>query len=451
MDNRKKLQIFVSSTFTDLLNERQAAVEAILKAGHIPAGMELFTASNQSQWEIIKKWIDESDVYMLILGGRYGSIEEQTGKSYTHLEYEYAQSKNKPLFAIVIHDSILDDLPVSSTEKNNPDSLQNFRKKVLSNMSEFFTDTKDIKNAIYASLIQITQEYDLKGWIRGNDNNSNFASEIVKLNEEIRILKQENERLIAQQTERTPELFVDINNSQDLVFSLSTDSSRFYSKIEPILDIPEHLAPYINKDTVREYNQTLQSITHSDIESYNDIQNKISLLLNTKSRKYISIKASNNGNLKANRVYITLSFPDIVYVSKKESVDFDLIEKLDEQASSIIPTQKYHPLKLAEKKYEQDSERKTWGGFGALRPDEYELSPRVLSNSLVMTNKTFDSDLVVNNRITIQLSELMHGLNSIYGNYYIIPLKAGSGYIEIELLCEEYLETKKHRIPITVS
>ena len=81
----KKLQIFVSSTFIDLIDERQAAVEAILKAGHIPAGMELFTASNQSQWTIIQKWIDESDIYMLILGGRYGSIEPDSGLSYTEL------------------------------------------------------------------------------------------------------------------------------------------------------------------------------------------------------------------------------------------------------------------------------------------------------------------------------------------------------------------------------
>lgn len=67
----KKLQVFVSSTYTDLIEERQAAVEAILDAGHIPAGMELFKAGNESQLKTIYKWIDQSDVYMLILGGRY--------------------------------------------------------------------------------------------------------------------------------------------------------------------------------------------------------------------------------------------------------------------------------------------------------------------------------------------------------------------------------------------
>ncbi|HEN3600742.1 TPA: DUF4062 domain-containing protein, partial [Yersinia enterocolitica] len=105
---RKRLQVFVSSTFNDLKNERQAAVSAILKIGHIPAGMELFTAGDRSQWETIKNWIDESDVYMLILGGRYGSIESESGLSYTELEYNYALETNKPLFSVVINDHALE-------------------------------------------------------------------------------------------------------------------------------------------------------------------------------------------------------------------------------------------------------------------------------------------------------------------------------------------------------
>src|SRR5262245_57179350 len=79
---KKKLQVFVASTYKDLRVERQAAVEAILTAGHIPAGMELFTAGDESQMEVIKRWIEESDVFLLILGGRYGSLEPQSGKSY---------------------------------------------------------------------------------------------------------------------------------------------------------------------------------------------------------------------------------------------------------------------------------------------------------------------------------------------------------------------------------
>src|SRR5258705_4469674 len=127
----KKLQVFVSSTYSDLKEERQAAVEAILSSGHIPAGMELFSAGDESQMAVIERWIDESDVYLLILGGRYGSIDKKTGKSYTHLEYEYASMKKKPLFAVVISENALEEkvkyLGSSVLEQDNARELKEFR------------------------------------------------------------------------------------------------------------------------------------------------------------------------------------------------------------------------------------------------------------------------------------------------------------------------------------
>lgn len=166
---KKKLQVFISSTFTDLQTERQAAVQAILKAGHIPAGMELFTASDKSQWEIIKRWIDESDVYMLILGGRYGSFDKETGISYTEMEYDYAVEKKKPLFSVVIKEDALEakvkDVGSSVIEQENPKALREFREKVLSTMSAFFADDRDIKLAIHESLGELGHQADLIGWV----------------------------------------------------------------------------------------------------------------------------------------------------------------------------------------------------------------------------------------------------------------------------------------------
>src|ERR1044072_2916213 len=107
MPQNKKLQVFISSTYMDLQEERQGAVEAILRAGHIPAGMELFAAGDKSQLAVIQRWIDESDVYLLILGGRYGNIESESQKSYVQLEYEYASARGKPIFAVVIDEAYL--------------------------------------------------------------------------------------------------------------------------------------------------------------------------------------------------------------------------------------------------------------------------------------------------------------------------------------------------------
>ena len=186
----KKFQIFVSSTYTDLKEERQAAVEAILSAGHIPAGMELFSAGDESQMTVIKRWIDESDIYLLILGGRYGTIEPKSGKSYTHLEFEYALEQRKPLFSVVITEKALDEkvtiLGRSALEDKYPIKLEEFKALATSNIVEFWDDKKDIQLAIFKTLSDFIYRKELIGWIRG-DNNINtalLAEEIAKLTSE---------------------------------------------------------------------------------------------------------------------------------------------------------------------------------------------------------------------------------------------------------------------------
>ncbi len=169
----KKLQIFISSTYLDLKEERQAAVEAILSAGHIPAGMELFNAGNESQLTTIQKWINESDVYMLILGGRYGSVDPSQQISYTEIEYKYAVEKGMPVFSVFITDKALDDkikrLKKTAIEDKEPKKLEEFKKLILSKVCRPFDDLKDIKIAVHETLNKFSREYNLSGWISGSD------------------------------------------------------------------------------------------------------------------------------------------------------------------------------------------------------------------------------------------------------------------------------------------
>ena len=201
----KKLQVFVSSTYTDLIEERQAAVQAILDAGHIPAGMELFKAGNESQLKTIYKWIDESDVYMLILGGRYGSIESKSDKSYTQLEYEYALSKNIPVFAVVLSEAFLTNkvntLGLTNTmEQKAPDKYQTFKSFVMSKIIREVDDCKDIIIQVHATLNEFMREYDLTGWVRNSNENDTLQllkdnnalnKEIASLNKQIQKLQEQ--------------------------------------------------------------------------------------------------------------------------------------------------------------------------------------------------------------------------------------------------------------------
>ncbi len=187
---KKKLQVFVSSTYTDMLHERQAAVEAILRAGHIPAGMELFAAGDESQLETIQRWIDDSDIFMLILGGRYGSIDAKFGKSYIELEYEYAVAQRKPLFAALIDKDFLEakvkQNGQSAVETTNGVNLNAFRACVEEKISRFFGNLDQLKLIVFESLARYDLNEGLSGWIRGTDvPNANAAlEEIVRLQRE---------------------------------------------------------------------------------------------------------------------------------------------------------------------------------------------------------------------------------------------------------------------------
>jgi hypothetical protein len=66
----KRYQVFVSSTFADLTVERQAVIQGLLSLDHFPAGMEQFPASDEDAWALIRGVIDDSDYYLLVVGGR---------------------------------------------------------------------------------------------------------------------------------------------------------------------------------------------------------------------------------------------------------------------------------------------------------------------------------------------------------------------------------------------
>ncbi|EHN58614.1 DUF4062 domain-containing protein [Oenococcus kitaharae] len=179
MENRK-LQVFISSTYTDLKEERQVAVQAVLRSGNIPAGMELFKADDKSQMAVIDNWIDQSDVYLLILGGRYGSLDKESNKSYTQLEYEYALSKQTPVFAIVLSDKFLQDKANKTSketiyEQQNRTLYNNFKDQVTSKMVEFASDAKDIRSSILAKMYDFKDDKKLIGWIRTNEVEQNSS------------------------------------------------------------------------------------------------------------------------------------------------------------------------------------------------------------------------------------------------------------------------------------
>ncbi len=170
---KRKYQVFVSSTYTDLIEERKEVVQALLENDCIPVGMELFPASNKKQWEIIKSVIDNCDYYLLIIAGRYGSmgIDEEGNKvSYTEMEYDYAVKTGKPII-VFLHKNY-EALPHSKCErsKTGENRLINFRGKA-SNGREvaFWTNKDNLKSAVINSISETKKDYPDGGWVRADE------------------------------------------------------------------------------------------------------------------------------------------------------------------------------------------------------------------------------------------------------------------------------------------
>ena len=185
----KRYQVFVSSTFADLKEERSKVIQTIMELDCIPAGMEIFPAIDEEQFEFIKKVIDDCDYYLLIIGGRYGSISDD-GFSYTEKEYDYAIEQNIKVIAF-IHDNP-DLIPFGKSEKDagQRKKLELFKQKVSTNrLIKFWNSAEQLPGLVALGLSKTIKTYPATGWIRANQI---ISPEIIQ---EMNYLRKENQEL----------------------------------------------------------------------------------------------------------------------------------------------------------------------------------------------------------------------------------------------------------------
>ncbi|PYS70599.1 MAG: hypothetical protein DMF69_13040, partial [Acidobacteria bacterium] len=159
-------QVFVSSTFMDLQNERKEIMETILRTKCFPSGMELFPASNNEQFNFIKTVIDDCDFYLLIIAGRYGSVNKD-GISYTELEYDYAVEKDKNIIAL-IHDQpgkIANEYSEQTPESR--DKLQKFKDKVsIGRLVKMWSSADQLLINVMQAINDAKENLPDCGWVR---------------------------------------------------------------------------------------------------------------------------------------------------------------------------------------------------------------------------------------------------------------------------------------------
>jgi hypothetical protein len=185
----KRYQVFISSTYEDLKEERRAVEQTIIRAGDFPVGMEAFPAADEEQFEFIKTIISQCDYYVLIVAGRYGTLAPD-GKSYTEKEYDYAVEMGVPVLVMLRDEREV--LPANKTE-NDPekrDKLDGFIITVsVGRLRKGWTTTDGLKLAIREALDHAKATKHRYGWIRGNQSAS------TETLQSLISLQQENEKL----------------------------------------------------------------------------------------------------------------------------------------------------------------------------------------------------------------------------------------------------------------
>jgi len=195
-------QVFISSTFSDLHAERQAVTLEVLAARHIPSGMESFPATDDRGWQTIQRTIDMADYYVLLLAGRYGTVDPTTDLSWTEREYEYAKSKGIPVLAFVRErGSTTADKMEEAAELQ--DRIASFVKNVrASHLYKEWRQVDDLKGSVVHALTQhIADDEDggnpRPGWYRGTDMPSaQIADELARLSAENADLRQRLEAAV---------------------------------------------------------------------------------------------------------------------------------------------------------------------------------------------------------------------------------------------------------------
>ncbi len=163
-----RYQVFVSSTFTDLVEERRQVSEQLQKLRCIPAGMELFSASGRPPWALIESAIDDSDYVVLILAGRYGSTVDDDDLSYTEREYDYALSLEIPVLAFLHND--VESLASRSVDTGAlAEKRDRFWDKVKDSgrhTVDFWTDASDLAQKVLVAIATAISTEPRPGWVR---------------------------------------------------------------------------------------------------------------------------------------------------------------------------------------------------------------------------------------------------------------------------------------------
>ncbi len=232
-----RYQVFVSSTFRDLVQERQAVLDAIHQLNHFPVGMEAFPASGGTPWNLIQQMIEQSDYYVLIIAGRYGAVTAD-GISYTEAEYDHACRTGKTVLAF-LHEAP-EDLAFSRVESSEDAraSLHRFRERVKNaHLCKMWREKDQLALYVTTSLLTAIRTNPATGWVRGDAALQAQAlfDEVVDLRRRYEDLLEEN-RELRRRAGADTDAFVEYSGDEPITVTFDFDSTHKAERVTLMAD-----------------------------------------------------------------------------------------------------------------------------------------------------------------------------------------------------------------------
>ena len=263
----KRYQIFISSTYTDLKEERDKVMRAVLDLNYFPAGMEQFPAVGIAPIDLIKSVLKDCDYYILIIGARYGSIGKN-GKSYTEEEYDYAVAQGIPVIAF-LHGNPK-SIPIEKSDKNDKTrkKLESFRKKVEEggHTVKYWNNPDDLSSKVLSSIPKAINYQPRVGWVRADSVVSGDANETIdKLERQIESYKNDLQKLEE-----------DLKKKEEDNHALETSNQEAQKEIVTLQKKIETLQDKLDElKAQNEQNKKDRSVLE---QSYQKAQDKISII-----------------------------------------------------------------------------------------------------------------------------------------------------------------------------
>ncbi|MBV8044492.1 DUF4062 domain-containing protein [Pluralibacter sp.] len=440
--DEKKYQIFVSSTYEDLFKARKKIIETVLSLYHFPVGMEMFSADDSEQWEVIRETIEGSDYYIIIIGHRYGSVAS-TGLSYTEMEYDYAKSLGIPVLAF-IRDRNVGTLPNErESDPQKSANLERFIEKAKANkMCNFWESMDDLATQVAIALPKAMRRTPRVGWVRGDQvTPKEVSNELAELSTENRKLREKLREYESQLTSDMPVLKL-LMLEEKLILTLPEDG--FEQKYIPSLnrsDVPHEYNELITHEQIDEYNNKLPS--DKEIDSYNK---KLFLFKCREECSHtISPTLENLGKKVASDIHIDIELPSFI-----AALNYDNEDIFTKKPTIDIPMS---PVESERKK--QQARKHIGDVRKSLLSGKY-FGGSILSADLEKFTlpNVFDRIQPVNasnwisydgNRVTLRAKKLLQSLSLTFDELTLIPISEGQGVIKFKIVCEELKE------PITFS